>query len=344
MTVIMKIMNKKSNNDIPDYIQTSLSHISMVIAFFPSNSAFWLPHGRFNHIVYGKPSVVRLCDSSMLGLAGAQSAVALRGLLQWGGHCLPTSPALSCSLCRFFWNETNLPLSKRAFNSKDKHKQNTWQAKNSMITTGMQRESRCVLTMNVSFLRWTLLNLHLKLFYYMCLCSVSGPLCVCVEHFFLTFHAADVCVLDHVPDVYSFDSIALHMDGLNQIPQSQWRVMFNGAEGTPQRLFRKEDSLVLRRWLHVKTLLIPVETTEKSSFWESKQSHFQHLVTRRNHMNAANGVETTYSRAVFFLFHILSCLDVERFPARLECARIKATLKINPLWLIYFLNCQTNLK
>lgn len=39
--------------------------------------------------------------------------------------------------------------------------------------------------------------------------------------FFLTFPAADVCVLDHVPDVYSFDSIALHMDGLNQIPPSQ---------------------------------------------------------------------------------------------------------------------------
>lgn len=134
----------------------------------------------------------------------------------------------------------------------------------------------------------------------MCLCSVSGPLWG-IEHFSsLTFHAADVCVLDHVPDVYSFDSIALHMDGLNQIPQSQWRVMFNGAEGTPQQLFRKEDSLVLRRWLHVKTLLMPVEITEKSSFSDCKQSHFQHLPARRNHLNASDGVEITYSHAVFY--------------------------------------------
>lgn len=30
-----------------------------------------------------------------------------------------------------------------------------------------------------------------------------------------------VCVVDHVLEVYSFDSIVLHMDGLNQIPQTQ---------------------------------------------------------------------------------------------------------------------------
>lgn len=134
----------------------------------------------------------------------------------------------------------------------------------------------------------------------MCLCSVSGPLCG-IEHFFpYLSRCRCVCVLDHVPDVYSFDSIALHMDGLNQIPQSQWRVMFNGAEGSPQQLFRKEDSLVLRRWLHVKTLLIPVETTEKSSFSDRKQSLFQHLPARRNPMNASDGVEMTYSHAVFY--------------------------------------------
>lgn len=52
----------------------------------------------------------------------------------------------------------------------------------------------------------------------------------------LSSHTVDVCVLDHVLEVYSFDSIALHMDGLNQIPQTQPRVMFNGAEVTLQQL------------------------------------------------------------------------------------------------------------
>lgn len=56
--------------------------------------------------------------------------------------------------------------------------------------------------------------------------------------------------------VYSFDSIALHMDGLNQIPQTQWRVMFNGAEVTLQRLLGEKTGLVLRWCLHVKTLLL----------------------------------------------------------------------------------------
>lgn len=44
---------------------------------------------------------------------------------------------------------------------------------------------------------------------------------------------------------------------------------------------------------------------------------------------------------VFFFFFIsLDWLDVGSFPARLECTGIKATLKINPLWLIYFLSCR----
>lgn len=50
--------------------------------FFPTNSAFGLPHGGFNRIVSGKPSVVWLCDRSLLGLGVAASTGALRGLLQ----------------------------------------------------------------------------------------------------------------------------------------------------------------------------------------------------------------------------------------------------------------------
>lgn len=42
---------------------------------------------------------------------------------------------------------------------------------------------------------------------------------LCMWTFFL--HTVEVCVVDHVLEVYSFDSIALHMDGLNQIPQTQ---------------------------------------------------------------------------------------------------------------------------
>lgn len=57
------------------------------------------------------------------------------------------------------------------------------------------------------------------------------------EHF-----SVDVCVADHVLEVYSFDSIALHMDRLNQIPQTQWRVMFNGAEVSLQRLLREKTA------------------------------------------------------------------------------------------------------
>lgn len=49
-----------------------------------------------------------------------------------------------------------------------------------------------------------------------------------------------MCEVDHVLEVYAFDSIALHMDGLNQIPQTQSRVMFNGAEVTLQQLPREK--------------------------------------------------------------------------------------------------------
>lgn len=52
----------------------------------------------------------------------------------------------------------------------------------------------------------------------------------------------DVCVVDHVLEVYSFDSIALHMDGLNQIPQTQRRVMLNGAEVTLQQLLGEKTA------------------------------------------------------------------------------------------------------
>lgn len=42
---------------------------------------------------------------------------------------------------------------------------------------------------------------------------------------FLSFHLHECGTfpssLNHVLEVYSFDSIALHMDGLNQIPQTQ---------------------------------------------------------------------------------------------------------------------------
>lgn len=151
----------------------SLTHLHGDRFFFPSNSAFWLPHGGFNHIVYGKPSVVWLCDSSMLGPGVAESTAALRALLQWWVqvYCLPTSSSLSC---RFFWNEANLPLSERAFPSKDKRKQNAWQAKtvwlwqthHNRYAEGKQMHAGTLLgTINVSFSRWTLLNLNLKLFY-----------------------------------------------------------------------------------------------------------------------------------------------------------------------------------
>lgn len=69
-----------------------------------------------------------------------------------------------------------------------------------------------------------------KVFIYVCVCFG------CPVSIFLSFHTVDVCVVDHVLEVYSFDSIALHMDGLNQIPQTQSRVMFNGAEVTLQQL------------------------------------------------------------------------------------------------------------
>lgn len=47
--------------------------------------------------------------------------------------------------------------------------------------------------------------------------------------------------LNHVLEVYSFDSIALHMDGLNQIPQTHWRVMLNGAEVTLNQRFGEKE-------------------------------------------------------------------------------------------------------
>lgn len=57
-----------------------------------------------------------------------------------------------------------------------------------------------------------------------------------VQRAFFLASTQYVCVVDHVLEVYSFDSIALHMDGLNQIPQTQSRVMLNGAEVTLQQL------------------------------------------------------------------------------------------------------------
>lgn len=58
MTVIMKIMNKKViMTSLPVFRPLSLTHLHGDLMFF-SNSALWLPHGRFNHIVYDKPGVM----------------------------------------------------------------------------------------------------------------------------------------------------------------------------------------------------------------------------------------------------------------------------------------------
>lgn len=76
--------------------------------------------------------------------------------------------------------------------------------------------------------------------------------------------------------------------------------------------------------------------------------HFQSvnkaIFTTKQHVVIAQTLGKKNMFAFSFLFHPLSRLDVGRFPARLERAGIKATLKINPLWLIYSLSCQVNLK
>lgn len=55
--------------------------------FFFSNSTIWLPHGRLNHIVYGKPSVVWYLHAwahLINHLRGAaESTAAWCCLLQW---------------------------------------------------------------------------------------------------------------------------------------------------------------------------------------------------------------------------------------------------------------------
>lgn len=73
-----------------------------------------------------------------------------------------------------------------------------------------------------------ILQIYINLITYICpllsLSSVRLYLCVaytCVHFLSYRPRSGDVCVVDHVLEVYSFDSIALHMDGLNQIPQTQ---------------------------------------------------------------------------------------------------------------------------
>lgn len=72
MTVIIKIMKEKEKVIMTSptvFRPLSLTHLhGDWIFFLHSDSAFWLPHGCFNHIVYGKPSVVWLCDRPMAGL------------------------------------------------------------------------------------------------------------------------------------------------------------------------------------------------------------------------------------------------------------------------------------
>ena len=193
----------------------------------------------------------------MLGLGVAESTEALRALLQrWVQvYCFPISQLLSAASFE------------RAFPSKDKRQQKAWRATPVWLCQTSQqvwrgkadacwdeaRDNSCLI-LQTNAPKMILINAFLF--------RARPP----VRHraLFLTSHAADVCVCVcwTMSLTFTLDSIALHMDGLNQIPQSQWRAMFNGAEGTPEQLLRKEDGLVLRRWSHVKTLLIPVETRE----------------------------------------------------------------------------------
>lgn len=82
-----------------------------------------------------------------------------------------------------------------------------------------------------------------------------------------------------------------------------------------------------------------------------RNQHFQivnkAIFTTKQHVVIAQTLPLAWKKntlAFSFLFHPLSRLDVGRFPARLERAGIKDTLKINPRWLIYSLSCQVNLK
>lgn len=85
----------------------------------------------------------------------------------------------------------------------------------------------------------------------------------------------NVCVVDHVLAVYSFDSMALHMDGLNQIPRAQWRVMFNGAEVTLQQLLWEKKAAWFSDdvWRH---FLPPVEAAGNQHFKARKRSPVWH--------------------------------------------------------------------
>lgn len=91
------------------------------------------------------------------------------------------------------------------------------------------------------------------------------------------------------------------------------------------RDFNSVNRAILTRWHEAALLNWSIVLT-------GTEMHFMFGNKQRFHVQ----VSTSYSW--------LTVSECGRFPAWLEHERFKATLKINPLWLFYFFNCQTHFK
>lgn len=112
----------------------------------------------------------------------------------------------------------------------------------------------------------------------------------------------------------------------------------------------RKDGLVLRRCLHVLTLLTPVETTENLDFkCLNKDILARHEAVLLNCLIVAAGAETYFTfgkktTSSYVVFYFKYWPSVEDFSHDWSVWESRLRLKINPLPLIYFFSCRATFK